>query len=126
MTYVMEKPLTIEEPRPRSALSSRQIISLVPGDGQLDQMMRIIAVLGMPADSECRGLRGRFFRGLGIEMPEETGNDVAAMMTGGDPLLIDLALWMLRFNPMRRISAKEALHNSYFDDMRRQCVGTQQ
>jgi serine/threonine protein kinase len=47
-------------------------------------------------------------------------------MNGGGPRLIDLVLRMLRFDPMRRMSAKEALSHLYFEDIpeeaRRQCV----
>jgi serine/threonine protein kinase len=102
---------------------------LFPGDGQLDQIMRILTVLGTPSEEECPGLKERFEKCIGAELPICEGSGLAAMMTGGDPLLVDLVLRMLRFDPMRRISAKEALSHPYFDDLpediRRQCVGNQ-
>jgi serine/threonine protein kinase len=100
---------------------------LFPGDGQFDQMMRILAVLGTPSESEFPGFHQKFFDNMGIEIPDRPGMDIGAMMGGADPLLIDVVVRMLRFDPMKRISAKEALCHPYFDDipaeMRKECLG---
>ncbi|OHS98245.1 CMGC family protein kinase [Tritrichomonas foetus] len=100
---------------------------LFPGDGQLDQMMRILKVLGTPTEEEFPGFKEKFSSGMEIPLPVHEPCDLAAMMNGADPLLIDLVLRMLRFDPMKRISAKEALQHPYFDDiqgeMRKACLG---
>jgi serine/threonine protein kinase len=102
---------------------------LFAGGGQLGQIMRLLAVIGTPREDECPGLKERFERCTGAEMPAHARGDLAAMMAGGDPLLSDLVPRMLRFDPMRRISAKEALRHPYFDDVpdeiRRQCIACQ-
>jgi hypothetical protein len=60
------------------------------------------------------------------ELSVHAVHDHTAMMNGGDPRLIDLVQRMLRFNPMRMISAKEVLSHASFDDIpdevRKQCV----
>lgn len=101
---------------------------LFEGDGQIDQMMKILNVLGTPTEEDAPGFRAKFEKCLRVMMPDKPGSDLAAMMTGADPLLIDLVLMMLKFDPAKRISAKEALRHPYFDDipdeMKRVCVGT--
>ena len=101
---------------------------LFPGDGQLDQIMRILKILGTPSEDEYPGFKEKFFNGIHMELPQHEPCDLAAMMGGADPFLIDLVLRMLRFDPMKRISAKEALQHPYFDDipeeMRTACLGT--
>ena len=96
-------------------------------DGQLDQMMKILTVLGTPTEEEAPGFRSRFEQELMVVMPEKPGCDIAAMMTGADPLLIDLVLQMMKYDPVQRISAKQALEHPYFaeipDEMKRVCTG---
>lgn len=100
---------------------------LFPGDGQLDQMMHILKILGTPTEEEYPGFKEKFFSKMSVELPQLEASDLAAMMNGADPLLIDLVKRMLRFDPMKRISAKEALQHPYFDEisceMRLACVG---
>jgi serine/threonine protein kinase len=100
---------------------------LFPGDGQLDQIMRIISVLGTPSEDDCPGFQERFTETLRVEVPQSPGVDLAAMMEGAEPGLIDLVLQMLRFDPLKRISARDALMHPYFEDipeeMRRRCAG---
>jgi serine/threonine protein kinase len=100
---------------------------LFPGDGQLDQIMRIIGILGTPSEDECPGFHERFSETLQLDVPQSPGVDLRAMMEGADPGLIDLVLQMLRFDPLKRISARDALMHPYFEDipeeMRRRCAG---
>lgn len=102
---------------------------LFRGDGQIDQLMKIINVLGTPNEDTCPGFCSKVKDDMGIELPEKPGCDLAAMMNGGDPLLIDLVLRMLKFDPMKRISAKEALCHPYFDDipieLKQMCVNNE-
>jgi hypothetical protein len=88
--------------------------------------MGILAVLGTPSEDNCPGLKRTFEECIETEFPAHAGNDLTAMMNGGDPRLIDLVLRMLKFDPMRMISAKEALSHTYSNDIpkkvRRQCV----
>lgn len=99
---------------------------LFPGDGTLDQMMRILKVLGTPSEEEYPGFKEKFTKTLEIELPKHEPKDLVAMMNGADPLLIDLVKRMLRFDPMKRISAKEALQHPYFEgipeEMKRACL----
>jgi len=100
---------------------------LIPGDGQLDQLMRIVTILGTPHEDDVPGFCERFERDMGVEMPLCPGVDLADTMKGADPLLVDLAVRMLMFDPAKRISAKAALQHPYFNDvpqaMRLACTG---
>lgn len=102
---------------------------LFPGDGQLNQIMRILNVLGTPSEDECKGLLEKFKQNYNMELPNCKGCNLVEMMNGADDLLIDLVLRMLRFDPMKRISAREALNHPYFDsippEMKKICLGSE-
>ena len=101
---------------------------LFRGDGQIDQLMKIFKVLGTPSQQECPEFAAYIKKELRIEIPEFPGSDIPAMMSGSDPLLIDLVLRMLKYDPTKRISAREALNHPFFDDipneMKQICIGS--
>lgn len=99
---------------------------LFPGNGQLDQLLKILKVLGTPTEDSFPLLRARLQENMDIELPQFNGCDIASMMAGADPNLIDLTLKMLNYDPQKRISAKDALKHPYFDEVpdevRRVCI----
>ena len=71
----------------------------------------------------------KFKQNYNMELPNCKGCNLVEMMNGADDLLIDLVLRMLRFDPMKRISAREALNHPYFDsippEMKKICLGSE-
>lgn len=104
-------------------------VPLFPGEGQMDQINKIFSTLGTPSEDEYPGVRDKLKQKFNMDIPDYKGCDLAEMMSGADDLLIDLVMRMLRFDPMKRISAKEALNHPYFNDimpeMRKICLGTE-
>jgi len=88
---------------------------LFPGTSDSDQLQRIFKILGNPTEENWPSLS---------ELPEfkdpfrpEEGTGLNQLLTrlAHDPAALDLVSRMLAYEPGRRISAKEALLHSYFD-----------
>lgn len=102
-------------------------VPLFPGDGYIDQLMKIVQVLGTPTEEEAPGFAAKVSSELNFELPIVERLGIIEKFETKDLALIDLIEKMLIFNPSKRISAKEALEHPYFNDipldMRRACIG---
>lgn len=85
---------------------------LFPGDSEIDQIYRIFRTLGTPDDESWPSFR---------DMPEyrcfakTKGRGVEAYIGDKDPHAVDLLSRFLTYDPVSRISAKEALNHSYLE-----------
>lgn len=99
---------------------------LFPGDGNIDQLIKILTVLGTNSTKEFKTFHEKVLSELNFEIPEYKGTGIQSLFRSDDILLIDLVSKCLLFNPADRITAKEALEHPYFNDiskeMRRACA----
>ncbi|KAJ9100049.1 hypothetical protein QFC20_005573 [Naganishia adeliensis] len=85
----------------------------LPGETDVDQLKRIIAVLGTPTDEDWPGHRSLpdYF-----PQPESVGQRWTPWVASVGKSGIDLILKTLRYDPTKRITAKEALHHTFFSE----------
>lgn len=87
---------------------------LFPGDSEIDQIYRIFRTLGTPDESTWPGFQ---------QLPEYRnfskfkGRGLDSYIGSGDPWAIDLLKRLLIYDPIARISAKEALCHEYLKDV---------
>lgn len=86
---------------------------------QNDQLGKIFQVIGSPDNEES--LKS-FLSDKQIEdvkqFPKQDPIDLTELFPGTDPAGLELLKKMLKFNPNERISAIDAIKDSYFDDIR--------
>jgi hypothetical protein len=87
---------------------------LFPGTNAIDQMQRILAVIGSPAEEDLTWISSESTREYMRSLPHRPRVNFADLFPGVDPLALDLLAALLRFNPDRRPSAGEALTHPYF------------
>jgi len=87
--------------------------ALFPGRDYLDQLKRIIEVLGTPSDSDLREITNpqavSFLKGL----PKKTKRPWSDIYPKANPKALQLLDAMLAFSPAKRISVEEALAHPY-------------
>ncbi|GBG60961.1 hypothetical protein CBR_g18560 [Chara braunii] len=87
---------------------------LFPGDSELQQLLHIFKLLGTPNEEVWPGVsKLRDWH----EFPQWQPQNIARVVPQLDEKGIDLLQKMLQYDPAKRISAKEALHHPYFDDL---------
>lgn len=87
---------------------------LFPGDSELQQLLHIFKLLGTPSEDLWPGVtKLRDWH----EFPQWRAQDLSRVFPTLEPAGIDLLRSMLDLDPVRRISAKEALKHEYFDDL---------
>jgi mitogen-activated protein kinase 1/3 len=91
---------------------------LFPGEDYLDQVQRIIAVLGTPSSSDIAYIGSQEALRYIKKLPKRTRQPLDRLFPSADPLLLDLISKMLTFDPERRITVEEALAHPYFEDIR--------
>jgi len=86
---------------------------LFPGDSEIDQLFRIFRTLGTPTEETWRGCTA--LPDFKNNFPQWNKQDLKKIITGADPLAIDLLEQMLIYEPNHRICARMALQHQYFN-----------
>ena len=84
---------------------------LFESDSEVDLIHKILTVLGTPEDKSLLHVPDD------LPIPEHQPMPMNEVLKTDDPALIDLVSKMLLFDPMKRISAIDALAHSYFNDV---------
>ncbi|CAG9321628.1 unnamed protein product [Blepharisma stoltei] len=90
---------------------------LFPGEDYLDQVQRIIAVLGIPSQEDMAFIGNesakRFIKGL----PKRQRVPWSTLYAKANPIALDLLNKMLVFNPNKRFTVEECLAHPYFEGL---------
>ncbi|EAY22853.1 CMGC family protein kinase [Trichomonas vaginalis G3] len=95
---------------------------LFPGDSEIDQLYTIFKILGTPTESEWPGVSQ--FPNYSAEFPKWLKLDLSEKIQTNDQLALDLISKMLQYDPVKRITAKDALDHPYFADLSQQIKDT--
>ena len=95
------------------------LFPLFPGDNEIDQMIRIQNILGPPSEEVINLYKSNSFdkdnqSSLNINIK---GKGFEKYLSHCSELFIDLLKKLLVYNPEERLSAKQALQHSYFQDI---------
>lgn len=89
------------------------LIPLFMGDSEIDQLYKIFKILGTPTDEQWKGVESLPNYNRGSPMLRRKGLRTIVR----DGILESLVEQMLTYNPLKRISAQEALEDEYFLEM---------
>ena len=85
---------------------------------ELDQLNVIFDIIGTPNHEDLERVKHDKARLYLKGLAPRTGIDLKDKYPGADPRAIDLLKKMLSFDPEKRITAKEALKHSFFNEVR--------
>jgi len=88
---------------------------LFPGDSEIDELFKIFRVLGTPNEETWPGVTS--LPDFKSAFPKWPAKDLATVVPGLEPAVIDLLSKMLCLEPSRRITARTALEHEYFKDL---------
>ena len=86
---------------------------LFMGDSSLDQMNKIVDVLGTPNTEAFYDLANGT-----VELPSQQPKDLSEAIGSTSDLLTDLLSKLLALDPNERITARDAINHPYFDEIR--------
>ena len=89
----------------------------IKADERLDQLSVIFSVIGTPSNEDiaASGKASEYINAL----PKMKGKPLESLFPEADPAAIDLLKKMLQFNPLRRVTAGEALEHEFFRGVRK-------
>lgn len=86
---------------------------LFQGNYDTDQLFKIIAIMGTP-NSKTWPDGIKYANRLGIKFPQNAAVNLATIIPNASPAAIDLIGEMLRYDPLKRPSAQQALQHYFF------------
>ena len=90
---------------------------LFPGEDYLDQVQRIIAVLGMPGPEEMSFIGNESAKRYIKSLPKRQRVAWATLYPKANPVALDLLNNMLMFNPDKRFTVEDCLKHPYFEGL---------
>lgn len=90
---------------------------LFPGEDYLDQVQRIIAVLGMPSQEDMSFIGNDSARRYIRSLPKRQRVPWSSLYPKANPVALDLLNKMLIFNPEKRYTVEQCLAHPYFDGL---------
>ena len=91
---------------------------LFPGNDYLDQIKRIISVLGTPSKEEMNFIGNDSAKKYIKSLPKRNKQPFKTLYPKASELALDLLSNLLVFNPNNRFTAEQALEHEYFDSVR--------
>ncbi|BAF10618.1 Os03g0108800, partial [Oryza sativa Japonica Group] len=88
---------------------------LFPGDSEIDELFKIFRVLGTPNEQSWPGVSS--LPDYKSAFPKWQAQALATIVPTLDPAGLDLLSKMLRYEPNKRITARQALEHEYFKDL---------
>ncbi|KAK2957206.1 putative protein kinase [Blattamonas nauphoetae] len=89
---------------------------MFPGDSPVDQIIKIIQILGTPSSEDMVSMRCPNLR---VKIPTTRSRDWPTLFPNGTSRsAIDLVSKLLVYNPSRRLTALQALQHPFFDELR--------
>lgn len=92
--------------------------AIFPGESYLDQIQRIVSVLGTPTSEDTAYISNEKALQYLKSLPKRSKQSWAKIFPKSPPLAIDLLGKMLIFNPNLRYTVDECLDHPYFADLR--------
>jgi len=90
---------------------------LFPGKDYLEQIQRIIAVLGTPTPDDMSYITNEGALKYVKSLPKRTKQSWATLYPNANAVGLDLLSKMLTFNPYKRITIEECIAHPYFEDL---------
>uniref|UniRef100_A0A915JQ84 cyclin-dependent kinase n=1 Tax=Romanomermis culicivorax TaxID=13658 RepID=A0A915JQ84_ROMCU len=92
---------------------------LFPGDSEIDQLFKIFRSLGTPDETIWPGVSQ--YQDYNATFPNWKAQDISKLVSIDNDDGMDLLLYMLMYDPEKRISAKTAISHRYFRDVAMVC-----
>jgi len=90
---------------------------LFPGEDYLDQVQRVIGVLGTPTTEDMHFISNPAARRFINKLPKREKVKFSTLYPKANPVALDLLEKMLVFNPDKRWTVEQCLKHSYFRDL---------
>ena len=87
---------------------------IFPGEHYLDQIQKIISVLGSPSNSDLEFVTKKEARNFVLNLQKKKPKPFNVLYPKANPLALDLLSKMLIFNPNKRITIEECIKHEYF------------
>jgi len=91
--------------------------ALFPGEDYLDQVQRVIAVLGTPGPEELAFIGNESALKYIKSLPKRSKQPLKNLYPKANPLALDLLGKMLTFNPDKRYTVEECLAHPYLEGL---------
>ena len=90
---------------------------LFPGDNYLDQIQKIISVLGSPNEADLSFLKNEKQKAFVNKLARRTSQSFAVMFPNANPVAVDLLEKMLMFSPNKRYTVEQCISHPYFEGL---------
>ena len=90
---------------------------LFPGDHYLDQIQKIISVLGTPKGEDLDFITKQEAREFLLKLAKRTKQTWSSLFPNANPVALDLLGKMLTFNPRKRYTVDQCISHPYFEGL---------
>ena len=90
---------------------------LFPADNYLDELQKIISVLGSPSDSDLEFINDQKTKTFVSRLAKRTKQSFNLMFSNANPVALDLLGKMLTFSPKKRYTVEQCISHPYFEGL---------
>ena len=88
---------------------------LFPADNNLDELQKIISVLGSPSEADLDFITDEKIKNFVLRLAKRTKQSFNLMFSNANPVALDLLGKMLTFNPKKRYTVEQCISHPYFE-----------
>ena len=90
---------------------------LFPADNNLDELQKIISVLGSPSEADLEFITDEKIKNFVLRLAKRSKQSFNLMFSNANPVALDLLGKMLTFNPNKRYTVEQCIAHPYFEGL---------